>query len=410
MAIFLGANGGEILSSRSVSDLVAGVKGKLAEKMAYLLPAEAEELLRNLTERLGEELAFEVEFCSRVAESLAELGRLQYVDQLSLLFERFKLMTEDHFARRGSVVAFHALTAAFHDVLIRKAVELSEADMELDLKTRPPVPYCFLAAGTAGRMELTFGDGDEYFLVREDPQGEYAAYFEEFLYRVIAILELSGLRSVDRRLVTGAGLWHGTGDEWRSWARVQRHQGKEGLDTKLASLADLREICGDATLVAGLKGFARSVLIDEQQTDAFVQGVKKLSSLPVALGIFGGFRIERSGEHRGEFNLEEFALAPLIMNVRVLAIGSGLAETSTVDRVKGLVTAGNLGVDLAERLLKAFHVFARQKIISSSAGVMEGVFIKPEKLSEEEEQLFKYGLEAVVNVQRIVYQTFAEQG
>lgn len=413
MAIFLGAKGGDILATRSVTDLMAGLKGKLDEKMAYLLSGEDEELLLGFKMRLEEELAFEEDVSDRFADCMAELERVEYADQLPSLLERFNRTATDHFARRGSVVALHELCTACYDVVMRKALELAVAGMELDSKESPAVPYCFLAGGSAGRMEQTLGDGAEYFLVHEDSRGDHSAYFEEFAYRFIAILKLCGFSNAGKRPLSGAGVWHGAGDGWRSWARNQLHHGWEGLGARLASLADLRGICGDKTMIADLTRFARNVLTEEPQAETFAPAMRKLSSLPVALGMFGGFRVVRSGEHRGEFDLEKFGLTPLVINVRILAIRHGLAETGTVGRIKALLDGGYLGVELAERLLNAYHIVTRQKIIMEighGAGMTEGFFLNPEDLPAEEAHHLKIGLEAVVSLQRIVYQSFAEQG
>lgn len=413
MAIFLGAKGGDILATRSVTDLMAGLKGKLDEKMAYLLSGEDEELLRGFKMRLEDELAFEEDVSARFANCMAELERVEYADQLPSLLEGFNRTTTDHFARRGSVAALHELCTACYDVVMRKTLELAVAGMELDSKESPAVPCCFLAGGSAGRMEQTLCDGAEYFLVYEDPRGEFSAYFEEFAYRFIAILKLCGFANAGKRPLSGAGVWHGAGDGWRSWARNQLHHGWEGLGARLASLADLRGICGDGTMISDLASFARNVLMEEQQAETFAPAMRKLSSMPVALGMFGGFRIARSGEHRGEFDLEEFGLTPLVMNVRILAIRHGLAETGTVGRIKALLDGGHLGVELAERLLNAYHIVTRQKIIMEmghGTAMTKGVFLNPEDLSAEEAHHLKIGLEAVVSLQRIVYQSFAEQG
>ena len=410
MAIFLGAKG-DILGTRSVSDLMAGVQGKLDEQMAYLLPGEDEELLLDFKVRLDAELAFEEEVSARFADCMAKLQGVEYADQLPDLLERFNRLATDHFARRGSVVALHELCTASYDVVMRKALELAAAGMELDSKGRPAFPCCFLAGGSAGRKEQTLRDGAEYFLVHEDPGGSLSSYFEEFAYRFIAILKLCGFANAGKRPLAGAGVWHGTGDGWRNWARSRLHQGWEREGAGAAGLADLRGICGDEALIADLQGVARDVLSEGHQGDTFAPLIRKLSAMPVALGMFGGFRVARSGEHRGAFDLEEFALLPLVMNVRILSIRHGLAETGTVGRIKGLLDGGHLGVELAERLLKAYHAIVRQKIVMEiGTGGATGFFLNPEELPAEEAHHLKNGLEAVVSLQRIVYQSLAEQG
>jgi signal-transduction protein with cAMP-binding, CBS, and nucleotidyltransferase domain len=159
--------------------------------------------------------------------------------------------------------------------------------------------------------------------------------------------------------------------------------------------------------------FARALKVREQGTEAFVRLARKITAMPVALGFFGGLRVERSGEHRGEFNVEEFALAPLVKNITILACRFGLSETGTIPRIKKLVGNGRLDVELGDRLLRAYHEFSRQRIVEDVTRAVEapsGFYLNPENLNDEDMNNFKNGLESVATLQTIVYQVFAEQG
>ncbi|ACM20028.1 nucleotidyltransferase DUF294, putative [Geotalea daltonii FRC-32] len=410
MAIFLGAKGGDIVATQSASRLLTAVREKVAGKMAYLLAGEDAELLRNLRLRVGDELAFEEDFSHRLDLQLQEFAQVEYADQLAGACIRFTLLTKEYFTRRSSVIAFHGLCATFHDLLFRKALVLAQTGAG----TMYPddIPCCLLATGSAGRKEFMPGTDSRYFLVYPDSQVHHAGYFEEMRYRLIALLDQCGIFGAGHRPIDDGGLWKGSESEWRSWSSSQMQRiGK--LGEILAVLGDLRGIAGDETLAAGLKTISSELLAKEQGKDLYGQAARKLSSMPVALGMFGNFKTLRSGEHRGMFNLDEAVLNPLLINVRILAVHHSLVETGTVERIKGLVNAGHLGVDLADRLLKAYHLFAGYRIKQSMEAEdykVNELYLNPDELGEEEAFLFKSGLEAVINLQKIVYQVFSEQG
>lgn len=411
MAVFLGAKGGDIISTRSVSNLLSGMKESLTGKMAYLLSGEDVALYSELKDRVNAELGFDQEFSGRFERQVQELATVEYADQLPALYHSLVEMTKEHFARRGSVIAFHSLGTVIHDQVLRKSLELSQLPPD-PTSGAEPASFCLMANGRAGRAEVTLARDSSYFIIYQGSPDAGAEIFEKFRYRLMAIMKLCGLVGADNRHSFQNGLWLGTVDNWKDWVLAQVKQ-RENLGESLAALADLRNIGGDEALGGMLKAFATESMVRHQRTEAFVTAIKKLSFKPVALGIFGSFRTSRSGKHRGEFNLEDEALVPLVMNIRILAVHYGLMETGTIDRIKTLLNNGRLGVDLADRLLKAYHVFTSQRIrleLKADINAPHDFYLDPDQLSEDEEYLVKGGLEAVVNLQKIVYQVFSEQG
>jgi signal-transduction protein with cAMP-binding, CBS, and nucleotidyltransferase domain len=99
----------------------------------------------------------------------------------------------------------------------------------------------------------------------------------------------------------------------------------------------------------------------------------------------------------------------LVAGIRLLSLCHGVRETSTVGRIKALLTTGNLGVNLAERLLLTYQVFYRYLLDLEFGQQIDGEFyFNPELLNEESSELFKEGFEDVNTLQRIVYQQMVE--
>jgi CBS domain-containing protein len=98
-----------------------------------------------------------------------------------------------------------------------------------------------------------------------------------------------------------------------------------------------------------------------------------------------------------------------VENIRVLAVRADVPQTSTIDRIKSLLQKGKLGVDLSQRLLRAYHDFVSlglQQEMRDDGG--DKAFLRPEELSESDLEALKGGLETLVNLQRIVYQSCGE--
>ena len=430
MAIFLGAGGSDILAWRGSGELVKGLQGLLAERMGYLLAGEGIELLRGVRERIEEELAYDECFNAGFAAALEELERTEDADVLSDLHDRFNRLAAGYFQQRGSVVALHSLCNSYRDALVRKALLLAEHGLALDGMGRPPAPYCWLAAESAGRLEQTFCTDHSYILIYGDTPDDDTGYFKEFVYRALASLERTGLVKND-----GKSLWHGSRTAWRSEIVEEMVAEERGRFDELIRCADLRPIYGADALakeminvVWSMLEFHHRKLREASKRAALTSRTraavsfplpalrdmgKGLAEMPAGLDFFSRLRVERSGRHRGEFDLEQFALVPLISKVRLLAISCALHETSTIKRIKGLQGLGHLSVELAERLLLAYHDFTRLKAASqlkTECEIAQTCFIDPKALTENEEQRLRNGLEAVSGLAIIAYLFFTKQG
>jgi CBS domain-containing protein len=435
MAVFLGSKG-DILAWRGTSELVSGIKESLARQMAELSTEEDLALLQKLQELLAGELRYENEFSAAFDKTFEELNTVEYHDQLPELHARFNGLAADYFQRRGSVIALISLCNTYRDALVRKALDLVEIGMRRDDLGLPPAPFGLLAAGVAGREEQTLVVASDYFLVHGDRGTPASDYFRQFGYRVMAVLDSCGLLGSRRRKKPTDTLWHGSLDEWQSWVSGELQPEKatepellalpalttplkmlawrlEDRHRMLARLADLRSIRSDELLASQMSGIVRDVLATERQSEVQVQLSKKIAEMPVALGFFRGLRTERRGEQKGKINIELYAIAPLTMSIRMLAINHGIEKTGTIDRIKALLNGGHLNVELADRLLKAYQEFFTQKIRleMGTGGKGKGsLYLDPETLSPEDEQRLKNGLEAVVNLQKIVYLRSMGQG
>ena len=74
------------------------------------------------------------------------------------------------------------------------------------------------------------------------------------------------------------------------------------------------------------------------------------------LSLFGGFVIERSGQHKNELNLKMSGLIPLIGAIRLLSLENGITETSTLGRLAELEARGVFSGAETDALVGAFEV------------------------------------------------------
>ena len=393
MAVFAG-------KTFSDTELLNGARKVLLERSRLLAPDATLSALQDLKLWVGEELSFEENASAAFGRALSELWHSEYLDQLPPLMNRFERLASAYFVRRGSVTAFHGFCNAWREGLLRRILLFAEEGLELNDPGSPPVPYALLVAGSLGRREQTLEEANRYFLVWAEKD---VGYFENFAYRIIAILEQCSLLGKIGPNTIGKVLWRGSLEEW---ARLVGVRGAaEDLSAHVELLSDLRHVYGDEAIAREATGISRSHLERFRGDEHFTALAGRHIATPVALGMLGGIRVEKKGEHVGSFNLAQSGLDPLINAVRLLAMQHDLEPGPTLDRLKALSTLGVLAEQFVERIEAAYHLFAGLKI--GKEIVLERPYISPAGLPAVERKKLKNALEAIRQLQRVVRRTLS---
>lgn len=392
MPLFMGTRGDDILRWGESAQLVASLKDKLSQRWERLTLAEAASLVQRFQGALEEEIAFEAEAHREISGIFEQLER-SAVSDLPHLLGRGKDEVARYFERRPSVLAHCEICNALHDRAAERVLALVVEATRGDGSDIPPA-WALLVSGERGRGEQSFaGDNRYYLLFRED-----GGRVQRFAACAEALLQEAGFPA-------GGGLWHGELVRWRQ--HLVEGIGGAKLDEEFEAVADLGQILGDQVLGGEALGVAREVLRQVRGGELLFRLGRKAVSAPLAVGLFGRFRLAREGNHRGEIDLEGLGLHPLRDTVRILAYNRGIEATGTVERIKWLLERGELDVDLADRCLKAFQLLMQLKI---SHHPEEGNYLDPEGISEAQEHGFRGALETVHTLQKIAYQKLNTQG
>jgi CBS domain-containing protein len=435
MAIFPGAKSGDILAWRGIAEVIGEIRRSKADRVSGLLTEESIDLLNGLKGRLEEELAFEERFSAQFSQAQNEIEDARIEDDFTTLMFRFNRLIEEYYRKRGSVVALHTLFAVCRNGLVRKGLQRVEEWLEMEGAGRPPVRYCLLGGGSIGRQEQTFCIDPAYLLIHDDTTADGAGYFEKFTFRTVAFLESIGLLNSVGATAALKTFRHVSRMEWRREITGELSPDDREKLSELVRRADLGLISGDAALAEEMINVVWSMLEFRQgelreaakgaATASQIRAAlsfplpglrdmgKGIAEMPSGLDFFNRLRVEKGGRHRGEFDLEQYALAPLVANVRILTVSGGLHETGTIGRIKGLQERGQLSVELTERLLRAYHDFTRLKLNRQLARGCEqdlSRFVAPQELTPDEEHRLRTGLEAVAGLEKIAYLLFTEQG
>jgi signal-transduction protein with cAMP-binding, CBS, and nucleotidyltransferase domain len=336
-------------------------------------------------------------------------------DALQALHERFNRLEEARFLETLSVTALQRSCTGYRDLLAARTLELLEAELDAAGAGPPPLPYALVSLGSDGREEQTLITDQDYLLVYADGGGEAADdWFAAFSERLVERLDEVGFKKCAGGIMPSSPAWRGSLSEWRQrLVAIVRYE----YDDYAKNLMDLI-VLSDARFVAGDQGLARTLIetIGEFERNHFQviwQMAKAASEMQLALTFTRRLWSESAGPHAGRFNLKLLAWAPLVMNVRILAINQGVAATNTLERIAALEREGSFSPATAAELTESYHTLTRQRIRLQIRGLATGAddpyYLDPETLPEEEREAIRQALIRIQELQRQIHTNFSIQ-
>jgi len=411
-----------IMTSKGTKALIEEFQKSIASRMVRAGAAETLELLYSLRGELQLEMSACKGSAEEIGKLISEMGSIRFADEFQGCSERFERLLAEQFVCRSSVREIHELSCSFHEKLVSTALIHAMHLLQQDGRTPPDLSSALLVSGELGRREAILGERSSFFFVFQDCGPEERGYYDELALRFMAILSLR-FPAINRSMFKGGNLfWSGSGSEWEGYvsaalkgedvaSALSGRKSDELLFSRMfETAADLRLLCGDTVFSEGLLKQARKLLADEVPGERFWHLAKNIAVMPLALSIFGRLKTERSGRHKGEFSLKALAVDPLVASSRILAVAQGVAETSTVERLRAVLAAGNLGVTLADRLLVAYQDFLRQlvRIELEKGSEANSLYLNPAVLDEASRERLRGGLEDISTLQRFVHQQLVE--
>ena len=288
------------------------------------------------------------------------------------------------------------------DAITRRLLVLGEAKLG-----PPPVPYLWLACGSQGRREQTGqSDQDNCLILDDAAQPEHDAYFAE-----LAKFVSDGLN--DCGFVYCPGDMMATNPRWRQPRRVWRDYFARWIaqpDNEAQMLAsvmfDLRPIGGASALFDELQ---EETLAMARKNSIFVAHMvsNSLKHTP-PLGLFRGFALIRSGEHKDTLDLKHSGVVPVVDLGRVYALKGELRAVNTRERLEAGRAAGVISQTGAHDLIDAYDLIAETRLRHQAAQIRAGAapdnFMAPGLLSELERNHLRDAFMVIKTMQSAVSQ------
>jgi CBS domain-containing protein len=264
---------------------------------------------------------------------------------------------------RSTVIALHRarlapsqiseVISAVADALVRRMIELT-----IESSGPPPAEFAWMALGSHGRREPVPSSDIDSGMAWQDGD-EASGYMRSLAEGVGDCVKVVGWR-LDPHGVTASGAF--SASSIADWGRA--------IAAWLEKPSDERVLIATSILLDGrvIYGPERELDVKELLFEAGDRSMLLRWMLRLALahspptGFRGNIVVERSGEHRGTFDIKHGGLLPVVDLARYAALRAGVRATSTPERLRAAADAGVLERTQVGVLGEAYDLFSGLRI------------------------------------------------
>ena len=283
-----------------------------------------------------------------VAELETALGLVGDAAGLGRLLDRIRALIADFSGPDRDALAIGRAASRLYDAFFVRAAGLARAGLG-DLPGR----FALVVLGSQGRREQFLAtDQDNALILADacDDVREHAA-FAAYAGRLVAILAAAGMPPCPKGIMAASPDWRKTLSQWLGVVDAAAGKPDEAAVLLVSLLADLRPVCGDASLAAAVSAH---VLRRVGETPLLTRGLAReaLRFGPPRL-IFGHLAAGLFGLGHAVVDLKGEAAYPLTLGIKALALDAGIGAPDTLGRLAGLVAARLIGEPFALDLQNA---------------------------------------------------------
>ena len=297
------------------------------------------------------------------------------------------------------------LISHFNDEMTQRLIYLLDKEEGIVL----PAGAAYLALGSEGRGEQTLRtDQDSAIVYADRLPPEQIRSMERFARRMVEALEILGVPPCPGNTMASNPQWRHSLSEWKElidrWISVPKpeHMVNFGM------FQDLRAMHGDSSLEQQLHD---QILAGVERNAMFLAFVaRNILRFPPPLGMFGRFRVEKNGEHRGKIDLKKAGIFAITEGVSLLALEAGIVRGTTWDKLELLEKRGILsGADL-ETVEDSFNYLVRlrlqRQLKALAAGNPPSNHVDPLVMPDRERDALRAALKGVGTFLNIIRNHF----
>ncbi|MBE0500129.1 MAG: CBS domain-containing protein [Desulfuromonadales bacterium] len=332
---------------------------------------------------------------------LFEIEKATTIDDLKRLHEQVQSLVVHLIGTGVRTPELVRLISHLNDRILIRLIDQIKSERYPDLTEN----FAFIVLGSEGRQEQTLTtDQDNAIIYADDLTADELAQLEAFSHDLIDSLIAIGVPPCPGGIMAKNDFWRRSLNGW-----------KDVLDAWLSNAApqnimngsmffDLRTLYGDTDLEKEIKQHIAAHLSND--SSFLARTAKNVLRFKTPVGLFGRFKLEKEGIHRGKMDIKRAGIFAITEGVKVLALESGHLDGGTHEHINNLVKSGILSRDLSEDIEASFIFLVslrlRGQVLSIGAGEEPSNFISLEQLNRMEQGRLRLAFEAVRSFQEFL--------
>ncbi|MBI2311916.1 MAG: CBS domain-containing protein [Betaproteobacteria bacterium] len=233
---------------------------------------------------------------------------------------------------------------------------LTQRIIDLELAEEGGVRVCWMALGSEGRYEQTFGTDQDNGIIFDAPAGVSVGAARERLVpvakRINQALDRCGFPLCKGMIMAGNPTWCMSLGEWQTRFATWIDSGNPQALLEGSIFFDFRRLHGHGELEQALR---RWLFEHVKGNPRFLHQMASnaLRNQP-PLGFLGKFTVEARGEHAHTLDLKLNGTTPFVDAARIFSLACGVSHTNTVRRLRAVAPLLNVPPAEVEAWIEGF--------------------------------------------------------
>ncbi|MBN3581179.1 cyclic nucleotide-binding domain-containing protein [Algoriphagus aestuarii] len=329
----------------------------------------------------------------------------QEVSEMKTIRDRAEQMLRYYLENEVAMDFVASVMTEINDVMISQAKIIAVKKHSKNYSDLQEIKFCFLSLGSEGREEqLLRTDQDNALIYADVPkklEEKAKEYFLKLGTEIVEILIQCGISPCPGDMMTSNPKWVQPLSVWKEYFSEWILRPTEQALLHASIFFDFRPVAGHFSLSEQL---AEHIYLEVHKKQVFLNFLAKNAYLnPAPLGFFKGFIVEKSGEHRDQFDIKSRAMMPLADLARLLTLSHGLVKiNNTFKRFEKLAELEPLYSELFIQAGKAYEILMRMRALEGLHHGTNGRYIQPENLGKLQKRLLRNTFSPISELQEIV--------
>lgn len=331
------------------------------------------------------------------------------ISEMRKIRDRAEQMLLYYLENEVSMEFVSSVMTEINDVIIHQAIHISKKELDPKFPEFAETPFSFLSMGSEGREEqLLRTDLDNAILYQdvEDGQKEKAAeYFLALGTQITEILLACGFSPCPGKIMANNPEWVQPLSVWKSYfSDWILHPTQEAL-LRVSIFFDFRPVGPRKSIAEELTAHIYQQIRKKKIFLNFL--AQNALSNPTPLGFFRDFVVEKSGEHKDQFDIKARAMMPLTDLARLLVLSHEVVGVNnTFKRFENLAQFEPNYEELFIQAGKAYEILMRMRALEGLKQRNSGRYLNPKTLGKLQRQLLKNTFAPISELQEIVQVRF----